>query len=228
MTDKLYKITGPNGEAINGGSGVWHLPAGTRPGKWMPKVEHVEACKGGYHLVASRHIAAWLPRHGGILWEAEGRGEQSAAADKVAFAQARLITKIGVLDDVSMRLAAADIAERVLSIFERARPGDDRPRKAIQAARDFARSKIDATARAAAWAAARDAAWAAAWDAAGDAARAAAGAAAWAAAWDAAWAAAEAAAEAAARAAAWDAARDANARAIIKQAKDRLKEARND
>jgi hypothetical protein len=75
-----------------------------------------------------------------------------------------------------------------LPIFEKEFPNDDRPRRAIKAARDFARGKISDAARAAAGAAA----WAAAW--------AAAGAAAWDAR-DAAWA--------AARAAAWDAARDA-------------------
>ena len=97
--------------------------------------------------------------------------------------------------DVERRLRhfAADCAARVLHLFEKERPGDDRPRKAIQAARDYADGKIDDTARdarAAAWAAAgaardaRAAAWAAA-GAARAAARAAAGAAAGAAARDA-------------------------------------------
>ena len=71
------------------------------------------------------------------------------------------------------RLMAADFAEAVLPIFEKEYPKDNRPRKAIQAARDFANGKIGAAARAAAGAAAwaaRAAAWAAAWAAAGDAA----------------------------------------------------------
>jgi hypothetical protein len=46
-------------------------------------------------------------------------------------------------DENKVRLFAADIAERVLHIFEEKRPDDDRPRKAIQAARDFANGKID-------------------------------------------------------------------------------------
>jgi hypothetical protein len=92
---------------------------------------------------------------------------------------------------------AADFAESVLHIFEADYPNDNRPRLAIQAARDFADGKISAAAGDAAWDAARDAAWAAAGDAAWDAAR------------DAAWAAAWAAAGDAARAAAWAAARDA-------------------
>lgn len=110
--------------------------------------------------------------------------------------------------DTVARLMAADFAEAVLPIFERARSNDDRPRKAIAAARAFARGEIGASALAAA----RDAAWAAAW-AARDAAEDAAGDAAW----EAAWTAARAAAEDAAGDAAWTAARDA-ARAAAEDA----------
>jgi len=129
------------------------------------------------------------------------------------------------LVEILSRHLAADFAEHVLHIFEDKYPGDDSPRKAIQAARLYADGDITAAAwdaagaaawaaagdaagaaaRDAAWAAARAAAWAAATaaagDAAGDAAGAAARAAAWAAAWDAATAAARAAAGAAAEAA---------------------------
>jgi hypothetical protein len=82
--------------------------------------------------------------------------------------------------DKEIRLFAADCAESVLHIYEKQYPNDDRPRKAIQAARDYANGVIGTHELAAA----RDDAWAAAW------------AAARAAAWD------------AARAAAWDDARD--------------------
>ena len=115
--------------------------------------------------------------------------------------------------DKVARFMAADFAEAVLPIFERERPGDDRPRKSIAAARALARGEIGAAASdAARTAAARDAAgtaaWDAAWDAARTAARDAARTAAWAAAraaWDAAWAGAKTAAWAAPRTAAWDA-----------------------
>jgi len=98
--------------------------------------------------------------------------------------------------DRVMRLMAADFAEAALPIYEKKYPKDDRPRKAIKAARDFANGKITEKERAAAW----DAAGAAAWDAAGDAARAAAG---------------DAAGDAA-RAAAWDAAGAAQTKIIRK------------
>jgi hypothetical protein len=118
--------------------------------------------------------------------------------------------------DKEIRLFAADCAELVLPIYEKRYPDDNRPRFAIQAARDYANGLItiaeSSAASAASWAA-----WAAR-AAAGDAAmaaRAAAGAAravalasswaAWAAegAWGAAWGAAQAA-RTAAKAAAGD------------------------
>jgi len=119
------------------------------------------------------------------------------------------------LDDGPLRLLAADWAEHVLPLFEKAYPGDKRPRQAIRAARDFVAGKITAKQLEQAQAAAQEAAWeaagAAVW-AAWAAARAAAGAAraAWAAgaAW-AAWA-------AGAWAAAWEAERSWQIRHFVR------------
>jgi ABC-type branched-subunit amino acid transport system substrate-binding protein len=61
------------------------------------------------------------------------------------------------------RLMAADFAESVLHIYEVKYSEDNRPRLAIQAARDYANGLIDEAAWAAAGAAAGAAAWAAAW-----------------------------------------------------------------
>ena len=110
-------------------------------------------------------------------------------------------------------LYAADCAERVLPLFERAWPADDRPRKAIEAARAYSRGEIDYAALLTALRAAGDAAVRG--HPAADAPRAAAAHAAWAAAsvaaglsagaaLDAAAAAAAAAAGGAARDADWD------------------------
>ena len=63
--------------------------------------------------------------------------------------------------DRVMRPMACDFAEAVLPIFEKKYPKDDRPRKAIEAARKYANGEITgkerAVARAAAWAAVGDA-----------------------------------------------------------------------
>ena len=76
------------------------------------------------------------------------------------------------IDKDNLRFVAADLAERVLYIYENKYPSDDRPRKAIKAARSGSADAAYAAARAAADAAARAAADAA--DAAYAAARAAA------------------------------------------------------
>ncbi len=196
----LYKSLDHNGTARQG-RGSWHLPKGKRPGKWMSPIEgDLVPCKNGYHLCRETDLLEWL---GPAIFEVEHRGEMVEATNKIVVREARLIRKCSGWNETTARLFAADCAERVLPIFERQHPDDNRPRKCIEAARAYARGEIDAAARAAAWAAAWDAAWAAA----GAAARAAA----WAAARDAAWyaagyaAAAGGAARDAARAAAGDA-----------------------
>ena len=65
---------------------------------------------------------------------------------------------IAINADRPLSLFAADCAERVLPIYEKEYPEDQRPRQAIEAARAFVRGEISAAARAAARDAARAAA----------------------------------------------------------------------
>lgn len=67
-----------------------------------------------------------------------------------------------------LQMFAADCVARVLHIFERKYPNDDRPRKAIKARRDYANGRISANAAYADYAAARAAAFAAYADARAD------------------------------------------------------------
>lgn len=53
-----------------------------------------------------------------------------------------VLRRAKVLDEKNSRIFAADCADHVLPIYEEARPNDNRPRKAIQAAREFAEGKI--------------------------------------------------------------------------------------
>ena len=179
---KYYKVLNVDGTPCHGGDGTWHLPHGNRPGEWMPRIENPEACVRGYHGCRRRDLLAWL---GPSIYEMEYKEPPMPRDNKVVGCQARLLRKLSWNSRIA-RLFTADCAEHVLHIFEATFPGDERPRKAIQAARDYTRGIIDT------------AAWAAAWDAASDAARAAV------------WA----AASAATRGAAWDAASDA-ARAAV-------------
>ena len=151
---KYYKVLGKGGVSCNGGKGKWNLPKNGKPGKWMPKIDNIIPCQRGYHLCREEDLINWLNEE---IYEAEGRGDFIRDINKDVFQEARLIKKIVEWNDKTARLFAADCAEHVLHIFEREYPKDDRPRKAIQAGRDFANGKISA--------AARDAAGAAAWGA---------------------------------------------------------------
>lgn len=159
--------------------------------KWVPGQSRtlkgeIIPCQRGYHASPSLWQAlTYAP--GPVACRVELSGEiLPHGGDKFAASTRKLIAAVNVAKE--LRLFAADCAEHVLYLFERKYPNDDRPRKAIQAARDFAEGRIGREAAekaaeeaarrrrasAAAWAA--EAAWAAAWNAA---AAAAAGVAAW-------------------------------------------------
>ena len=155
-------------------------------------------CKSGYHGSPTLWDAlTYAPGPVACLVELSGDVQPHGdPVDKYAASTRKLLAAVNI--ETELRLFAADCAEHVLPIYEAAYPGDGRPRRAIEAARAFARGEIDEVAldaaRAAAQVAARAAqvaaraAWAAAQAAAVDAvdAQVAARAAAWAA-----WAAAQ-------------------------------------
>jgi hypothetical protein len=187
MSAPAYKVLGADQGSFHGGTGRWVKR------RWRTVDGPLSPCRNGIHYCRRDQLVTWL---GPAIWLFEdGSPEETVdAGDKMVTRRGRIVERVESWNDTTARLFAADCAEAVLPIFESDRPGDDRPRRAIEVARMFARGECGA--------AARDAAWAAAWAAARDAA--------WAAAWDAAWAAAGAAARdaarAAARAAAWAAA----------------------
>ena len=158
-----------------------------KPGGFQKYLIEIGACKEAVDWVGNQTRAhAWKTCERGdwMIWLLVNKGK---TADKI------------------LRLIAADCAERVLPIFEKQYPGDDRPRKAILAARDYANGKIGAASMAAA----------------GAASIAAAGAASMASAWAAAGA--SMAAAGAAMTAAWDSTRDARAAAEAAENKAQAK-----
>src|SRR5690554_1828309 len=170
----------------------------------MPAIPDPVPCRRGYHLCRdAADLLAWL---GPTIWVAEADGKVVAHRDKVVAERARLLRRLP-WDERTAREFAADCAARALPVYEAAYPGDDRPRRAVEVARAYARDEATRD-ELSAWAAAEDAAWAAA-EAAARAAAEAAAEAAEAAAWAAGTGAAAWAAEDAARAAAWAAARAA-------------------
>ena len=174
--EKLYKVLGANGEAINGGTGKWFLPHGNRPGKWMPKiVGDLVPCENGYHLCREKDLVLWL---GPTIYGAEYRGDRVDADDKIVVREARILRHFETWNEKTARLFACDCAEYALGFIKEP---DPRSIEAIRVARLFAigeatgaelaaayaaREATEDAANAAAWDAARDAAYAAAWDAA--------------------------------------------------------------
>ena len=130
-----YKWLTPENRGVYGhGDYTAYLPHGKRPGKWLPAVKDPRPCVRGYHVVDIAHLPAhWgIP---GVLYEVEVRGKTVEDGDKTACAQIRLVRRVGELTPGIAATFAADCAERVLGLFEAKFPDDDRPRKAIEAAR---------------------------------------------------------------------------------------------
>ena len=172
----------------------WPLPTDEGPGAWLPAITGKPvACRNGYHATGLNNLLEWLNKS---AYEVNSQSEWIDCGDKFVTAGPVRLTRKLAFDDRIARHFACDCAQRVLPIFERARPNDMRVRECIATARAFADGNATQAQLAAAAAAAGDAAWDAAADAAWDAALAAA--------WDAAADAADAA-----RAAARDAAGDA-------------------
>ena len=138
----IYKVTATDGSSFHGGRGKWAA------GRWRSVTGNLIPCQHGLHLCRRRDLIAWL---GPVIWEAEYDGEMVEQSDKIVVRRARVIRRLDSWNERTARLFAADCAERVLPIFEKAYPNDDRPRKAIEAGRAFARGEIGAAARAAAW-----------------------------------------------------------------------------
>ncbi len=190
----LYKVTDEQGAACHGGLGQWALPHDGHPGDWMPVIARPVPCERGYHLCREADLIHWL---GPVIWEAEVAPDAVVVegGTKIVCSSARLMRRVETWTERTARLFAADCAEAALPIFEERYPADTRPRKAIAAARAFARGEIaeawaesaaNAAANTAAEAWAESAANAAAWSAARSAARSAVWSAANAAAWSAA------------------------------------------
>jgi hypothetical protein len=174
-------------------------------GAWYKHDGEVRACKSGFHA-SKRVIDAmrYVNMEHLALVEVRGRSDLSES-DKECWSEMRIVEAWDWTKEDSIALAIY-AAELVIEIYEKQYPNGNKPRQAIEAAKNYLakpteenRAAADAAADAAAGAAGA-AAYAAA-DAAARAARAAAYAAAGAAAYAAAYAAAGAAAYAAASAA---------------------------
>ena len=142
---KYYKVLKADGTCCNGGKGKWYLPEkladGTwKPGRWMPEIEgKLIPCERGYHICRPDDLVYWLDE---TIYEVEYEGKIVEDDNKCVVRRARLLRRVETWTERTARLFAADCAEHILHIFETEYPDDDRPRNAIQAARDYANGLI--------------------------------------------------------------------------------------
>ena len=152
-------------------------------GQWK-KEENIDICHTGFHC-SNTILDALYWVNGEVLAIVKTKGESVKQKDKECWQEMKIIKAYNWTKEDSLQLAIFS-AELVLPIFEKQCPSDDRPRKAIEAAKKVLQNNTKKNRLAAAYAAyAADAAYAAAYaaaDAADAAAHAAADAAAYAAA----------------------------------------------
>ena len=130
MPERLWKVTGPNGESIHGGSLVWSLPTADGPGERHEVAGDLRICSHGLHL--TREPARWWQngaRCFRVEWEECG-GEQD---DKIVVRRARCV---------------AEVAWDSVSVFE---SGDHDVRDGFAVLRGNARAVLWGNARADLW-----------------------------------------------------------------------------
>ena len=156
-----FKALRAGRKATHAGDFTW-----PEPGVWVEVEGELVACRNGLHVCPNLRqiLADWISDELWLVEVDDTAGDRIDLADKSVVRRARLVRQL--MDARSTRHFAADCAEAVLPIFGRHRPGDDRPRRAIETARAFADGHATEGELAAAGNAAGTAAGAAAWTAA--------------------------------------------------------------
>ena len=127
-------------------------------GEWVHQEGEIKACRNGLHC-SERVIDAMRYVPCEILAVVKVKGKSNKETDKEAWSDMKLVTayKWEKTDFIKLAIFAAEL---VIDIFENAYPNDDRPRKAIEAAKEWLKHPTveKQNAAAAAYAAAADAA----------------------------------------------------------------------
>jgi hypothetical protein len=125
---------------LNGRDAIYVHGVRYRLGQWRTARGPLFPCQNGIHLCRVEHLSRWIDRD---LYVAEYDGDVLDAGDKIIARRARIVEHLRGWNERTARLAAADFAEEVLHLWEERFPDDDRPRRAIEAARQLARGEID-------------------------------------------------------------------------------------
>ena len=125
---KLYKFL-REGLKSDSGDHTWTL------GKWYKINGKLEICHNGFHASKTALQALGYVK-GEILAEVEVRGKSVVEDDKECWSEMRVVKayKWQKKDSVSLAIYAAEL---VIDFYEKKYPKDDRPRKAIEAAKAY-------------------------------------------------------------------------------------------
>jgi lysyl-tRNA synthetase class I len=128
-----------------------HGPFPAKIGEWAKVRGPIKCCNNGFHA-SKRAINAMQFVNCEIIALVEVRGESDHENDKTAHAEMRIkkAYKWTKRDSVELAVFAA---EQVIKKYEKKYPNDDRPRKAIEAAKEWLKNPTAAHAAYAAYAA---------------------------------------------------------------------------
>lgn len=127
-------------------------------GEWSKPIKNLDMCNNGYHC--SKEIyQAFSYVQGEILCQVECKGKHESESDKEVWETMRIIKayKWTKKDSVALSIYAAELC---IDNFEKVYPNDNRPRKAIEAAKAWLKNPTSEN-REVALSAAESAAWSA-------------------------------------------------------------------
>ena len=117
-----------------------------KKGKWFIE-DNISICNRGFHASENViHAMGYVSCE--VLAKVEVRGEVIRQDDKQVWSEMRIVEAYEWTKEDSVKLAIY-AAELVIEIYEKKYPNDDRPRKAIEAAKAYLKTPSDAAADAA-------------------------------------------------------------------------------
>ena len=115
-------------------------------GKWQKHDGTVSLCDEGFHC-SENVIDAMGFVNAEVIAKVEVRGKSDIKPDKQAWSEMRIVEVYEWEKEDSVKLAIY-AAELVIDIYEKEYPKDDRPRKAIEAAKNWLKNPTAANANA--------------------------------------------------------------------------------
>jgi hypothetical protein len=156
----LWKFLRTGLVSDNGEDKQWKL------GEWRKENKELKICKVGFHA-SETPLQAFRYIKGEILAQVKCRGESIIEDDKECWSEMKIIKAYHWTKEDSVELAIFS-AELAIDIYEKQYPNDNRPRKTIEAAKNYlkvVKNNGDIESARSAADSAAESAWNAAWSA---------------------------------------------------------------